>query len=203
MANETITTQNILDDAHLTELMATLRKEISDFNLLTKKTVNPDTFDSDAQWAVFHDDNWDYTTHHILNIDNKDELDDEYAALTGENSFMQQRLHALQNVTPKTKHETIRKAIEIEYITSRLDLLKTDYDNFLDTVAIDDEGLDDKWDRVREELKDEYMDEMKEEYADYAETDEKWSRSYADSWRMNEECEPDEDFVTNWLYENC
>ena len=104
---------------------------------------------------------------------------------------------------PKTKHETIRKAIEIEYITSRLDLLKMDYNQFLADVTIDEETLDDKWDRVREELKEEYMDDIKEEYADYAETDERWSRGYADSWRMDEECEPDEDYVTNWLYENC
>lgn len=202
MANETMM-QNLLDDAHLTELRATLRKELTDFTLLTKKAVNPNTFDTDAQWAVSHDDNWDYDSCHILNIDNKHELDEEYTALTDENSFMQQRLHLLQETTPKTKHETIRKAIEIEYITSRLDLLKMDYNQFLADVTIDEETFDDKWDRVREELKEEYMDDIKEEYADYVETDERWSRGYADSWRMDEECEPDEDFVTNWLYENC
>lgn len=202
MANETMM-QNLLDDAHLTELMATLQKELTDFNLLTKKAVNPNTFDTDARWAVSHDDEWDYDSRHILNIDNKHELDEEYTALTDENSFMQQRLHLLQETMPKTKHETIRKAIEIEYITSRLDLLKMDYNQFLADVTIDEETLDDKWDRVREELKEEYMDDIKEEYADYAETDERWSRGYADSWRMDEECEPDEDYVTNWLYENC
>lgn len=202
MTNET-TMQNILDDEHLRELRATLRKELTDFNLLAKEAVNPETFNSDAQWAVSHDDNWDYDSRHILNIDNKRELDEEYAALTDENSFMQQRLHLLQETTPETKHETIRKAIEIEYITSRLDLLKIDYNQFLADITIDEETFDDKWDRVREELKEEYMDDIKEEYADYAETDEEWSRGYANSWRMDEECEPDEDFVTNWLYENC
>ena len=169
-----------------------------------EKAVNPETWESHSErWTAEHDDDNDYNTHHILNIDNKHELDEEYAALTNENSFMQQRLHLLQETTPETKHETIRKAIEIEYITSRLDLLRMDYNQFLADVTIDEETFDDKWDRVREELKEEYMDDIKEEYADYAETDEQWSRSYANSWRMDEECEPDEDYVTNWLYENC
>lgn len=204
MTNNETMMQNLLDDAHLSELRATLRKELNDFTLLTEKAVNPETWESHSErWAAEHDDDNDYNTHHILNIDNKHELDEEYAALTNENSFMQQRLHLLQETTPETKHETIRKAIEIEYITSRLDLLRMDYNQFLADVTIDEETFDDKWDRVREELKEEYMDDIKEEYADYAETDEQWSRSYANSWSMDEECEPDEDYVTNWLYENC
>lgn len=197
MTTKNTNNDDLLTNAGFIECQAALSKAFDIFVEATKKAVSPTTFDSKAQWAVQHDDNMNYDGS-VLNIDKKTELDHTLDDYTGVNSYAQQQLHLLENSTLTDPDELEIKNSEIEYITTWLELMHTLYDNFLDTVTLDEETLSEKYDLIRENLVDYYYSDMQSDYVADMEMFAGWTRDDVEEWREDGSVVP-EDFVDEFL----
>ena len=178
-----------------------LENQLDNFKTLMKNAVDPTTWTTDeeyeGQWAVQHDDNMNYDGS-ILNIDKKTELDHTLDDYTGDNSYAQQQLHILEDSTLTDPDELEIKNSEIEYITTWLELMHTLYDNFLDTVTLDEETLSEKYALIRENLVDYYYSEMQSDYVASMEMFAGWTSDDVEEWREEGSVVP-EDFVNEFL----
>ena len=180
----------------------TLETELDKFKTLMKQVVDPNTWTTDdewkGQWAVKHDDNMNYDGS-VLNIDKKEkELDKALDDYTGDNSYAQQQLHMLEDSTPTDEEESELKETAITYINTWLKLMHTEYDNFLESVTIDEETLSEKYDLIRENLKDYYYSDMQADYVADMEMFAGWTSSDVEEWHEDGSVVP-EDFVNDYL----
>lgn len=178
-----------------------LENQLDNFKTLMKNAVTPSTWTTDeeyeGQWAAQHDYETKYDGS-VLNIDKKTELDRALDDYTGDDSYAQQQLHLLEESTPTDEDELDIKNSEIEYINTWLELMHTLYDNFLDTVTIDEMTLSEKYDWLREELTDYYYDDMRSEYVADMEMFAGWTSDDVEEWRDDGSVVP-EDFVNEFL----
>lgn len=178
-----------------------LENQLDNFKTLMKNAVTPSTWTTDeeyeGQWAAQHDYETKYDGS-VLNIDKKTELDTALDDYTGDDSYAQQQLHLLEESTPTDEDELDIKNSEIEYINTWLELMHTLYDNFLDTVTIDEMTLSEKYDWLREELTDYYYDDMRSEYVADMEMFAGWTSDDVEEWRDDGSVVP-EDFVNEFL----
>ena len=178
----------------------TLETELDNFKTLMQNAVDPTTWDAwQDQWAAEHDDNMNYDGS-ILNIDKKHELDKALEDYTGDNSYAQQQLHLLEESTPTNEEESEIKETAITYIKTWLELMHTEYNNFLDSVTLDEETLSEKWDLIRENLKDNYYSDIRSEYMSVMQEYEAWTDDDVQEWYENDGEVP-EDFVSDYLDE--
>ena len=178
-----------------------LENQLDNFKTLMKNAVTPSTWTTDeeweGQWAAQHDYETKYDGS-VLNIDKKTELDTALDDYTGDDSYAQQQLHLLEESTPTDEDELDIKNSEIEYINTWLELMHTLYDNFLDTVTIDEMTLSEKYDWLREELTGYYYDDMRSEYVADMEMFAGWTSDDVEEWRDDGSVVP-EDFVNEFL----
>ena len=178
----------------------TLETELDNFKTLMQNAVDPTTWNAwKDQWAAEHDDNMNYDGT-ILNIDKKHELDKTLEDYTGDNSYAQQQLHLLEESTPTNEDESEIKETAITYIKTWLELMHTEYNNFLDSVTLDEETLSEKWDLIRENLKDNYYSDIRSEYMSVMQEYEAWTDDDVQEWYENDGEVP-EDFVSDYLDE--
>ena len=174
MTTENTNNDDLLTNAGFIECQAALSKAFDIFVEATKKAVSPTTFDSKAQWAVSHDDNWDYNADIVLNTDKLDKLNDDYWSLMNKEGYAQQVLRLMTEAIPTNEDERKIKEREIAYIRTWLELIHAFYANFLAGVTIDKEDFDDKYVRVRGELINRTNKMIIHDYVDYMKEHEEW-----------------------------
>ena len=192
--------ENTLTNAVFIATRTTLSKAFRIFVRTTEAAVTPETFGSKAQWAIEHDNTYDYHTHTVLNSENKNRLDDDYKSLISSDGYAQQQLHLLEESTPTNEEESEIKETAITYIKTWLELMHTEYNNFLDSVTLDEETLSEKWDLIRENLKDNYYSDIRSEYMSVMQEYEAWTDDEVQEWYENDGEVP-EDFVSDYLDE--
>lgn len=175
MTNENTNNDDLLTNAGFIECRAALSKAFDIFVEATKKAVSPTTFDSKAQWAVSHDDNWDYNADIVLNTDKLDKLYDDYWSLMNKEGYAQQVLRLMTEAIPTNKDESEIKHRAIAYINKWFELMDIFYDSFLLGVTLDKESFEDKYARVRSELIDRTNKVIIHDYVDYMKEHEEWS----------------------------
>ena len=166
--------ENTLTNAVFIATRETLSKAFRIFVRTTEVAVMPETFGSKVQWAIEHDNTYDYHTHTILNSENKNRLDDDYKFLISSGCDVQQQLHLLEESTPTNADEGKIKDRIITYVTKWLELVEAFYRDFLAGVTIDDEDFQHKYDRVRGELINRTNKIIVNDYVQYMREHEGW-----------------------------
>lgn len=141
----------------------------------TTEAISPTTFDSKAQWAIEHDNTYDYNTDIVLNSESKNKLDNDYKLLISPDGFAHQVLHLMEESKPTNRDEEKIKGRTIAYINKWLELMSVFYDSFLLGVTLDEESFEDKYARVRSELIDRTNKVIIHDYVDYMKEHEEWS----------------------------
>lgn len=141
----------------------------------TAEAIVPETFEPKAQWAIEHDNTYDYNADFVLNSESKNKLDSDYTFMTGPDGSARQVLHLMEESTPTDKNEIEIKDRTITYITTWLELMHAFYTNFLAGVTIDEESFEDKYVRVRSELIDRTNKLIINDYIQYMKEYEEWS----------------------------
>lgn len=177
MTNETTNNneENILTNVSFFVTRIMLSKAFVVFVRSTTEAVNPTTFDPKAQWAIEHDNTYDYNADIVLNSESKNKLDNDYESLMNKEGYAQQVLHLLEESTPTNKDESEIKHKAIAYINKWLELMNIFYDSFLLGVTLDKESFEDKYARVRSELIDRTNKTIIHDYVDYMKEHEEWS----------------------------
>ena len=173
--NANKTDENILTEVSFAATQMMLSQAFLNFVHSTIEAVSPTTFDSKAQWAVSHDDNWDYNTQIVLNSESKNKLDKDYKFLIGSDGSAQQVLHLMEESKPTNRDEEKIKNRTIAYINKWFELITVFYDSFLLGVTLDEESFEDKYVRVRSELIDRTNKVIIYDYVDYMKEHEEWS----------------------------
>lgn len=166
--------ENTLTNAVFIGTRTTLLKAFHNFVRTAEAAVTPETFGSKAQWAIEHDNTYDYHTYTVLNSENKNRLDDDYKFLISSDGPAQQQLHLLEESTPTNADEGKIKDRIITYVTKWLELVEAFYRDFLADVTIDDEDFQHKYDRVRSELISQTNKTIVNDYVQYMREYEGW-----------------------------
>ena len=167
--------ENIFTNASFIATRIMLSQAFVAFVRSTTEAVSPTTFDSKAQWAVSHDDNWDYNACMVLNSESKNKLDKDYKFLIGSDGSAQQVLHLMEESKPTNRDEEKIKNRTIAYINKWFELITVFYDSFLLGITLDKEPFEDKYARVRSELIDRTNKTIIHDYVDYMKEHEEWS----------------------------
>lgn len=175
MTNENNSDENICVNSIFRVTQITLSKGFLAFVHSTTEAIVPETFEPKAQWAIEHDNMYDYNADFVLNSESKNKLDSDYTFMTGPDSSARQVLHLMEESTPTDENEIEIKDKTITYITTWLELMHAFYTNFLAGVTIDEEAFEDKYARVRAELIDRTNKTIIHDYVDYMKEHEEWS----------------------------
>lgn len=173
--------ENILTEASCAATQKTLSQAFLTFVKETEEAVTPETFDPKARWAVEHDNNSihhytmnDYNMHTVLNTDNLDKLNDDYAFLMSKEGSAQQVLRLMEEAIPTNQDEVGVKNRTIAYINKWFELMSIFYDTFLYGLVLDKEPFEDKYTRVRSELISQTNKTIINDYVDYMKEHEEW-----------------------------